>query len=117
MARGVAAALRQHLAEDGWVEIEQVGGAIRFHRDDGLTLRAVVVEHPRARRLRRSGRLDHAILTLLRGMRDPGDLHALALPARDLPSVLTVPGRVWMLLGVRVLTVTPDGAVRLQVIV
>lgn len=99
------------------MEIEQVGGAITFHRDDGLTLRTVVVEHSRARRLRRSGRLDHAILTLLRGMRDPGDLHALALPARDLPSVLTVPGRVWMLLGVRVFAVTPDGAVRLQVIV
>ena len=117
MAQGVAAALRQHLADDGWVEIERAGGALRFQRDDGLTLRAVVVEHPRVRRRwRRSDRSERALASLLRGMHDPQDLHALALPARDLPTVLTVPGRVWMLLGVRVYAVGRGGSVHLQVV-
>ena len=115
MAEGVAAALRQHLAEDGWVGTDDEGSAFTVHRDDGATMRVVTVEQARTT-WGRSRSFDRALRTLLCGMRDPEELHALALATRDLPTVLAVPGRVWMLLGVRVYAVEPGGAVHQQVI-
>lgn len=114
MARGVAAALRQHLADDGWVGTDDGGSAYQVHRDE-VTMHVVTVEQARTAR-GRSRSIDRAVMRLLSGMRDPEELHALALPARDLPMVLTVPGRVWMMLGVRVYAVEPDGSVHQQVI-
>ncbi|WP_292605328.1 hypothetical protein [Nocardioides sp. REDSEA-S30_B4] len=114
MARGVAAALRQHLADDGWVGTDDGGNAYQVRRDE-VTMHVVTVEQARTAR-GRSRSIDRAVRTLLSGMRDPEELHALALPARDLPTVLTVPGRVWMMLGVRVYAIEPDGSVHQQVI-
>ena len=114
MARGVAAALRQHLAGDGWVGADDGGNAYQVHRDE-VTMHVVAVEQARTAR-GRSRSIDRAVRTLLSGMRDPEELHALALASRDLPTVLTVPGRVWMMLGVRVYAVEPGGSVHQQVI-
>lgn len=115
MAKGVAAALHQHLAEDGWAVPEQSTRAFQVHRDDGLTMNVVTLE--RVRWPLASTRIARAVLTLVRGMSDPETLHALAIGEADLPTVLTVPGRVWMLLGVRVYVVDAHGGVHRQVIV
>lgn len=107
--------LRAYLVEDGWDGLAPEDGAWVARRDDGTTLRVVVLEASRLPRRARTRRVDRSVMRLLQGMSDPRDLHALALTPQDLPQLRTVPGRVWMQLGVRVYAVGA-GQVEQQVI-
>jgi hypothetical protein len=105
----VAAALRRHLSDDGWVRVLGGEAVLRAERDDDAVLRVVIVQ--RARGMGRRRVIDAAVGELLRGMEDPEVRQALAVRQAALANLLEIPDRVWVQLGVRIYAVDRRGRV------